>query len=287
MKRALSIASLAVLTACGGGCGGGGEYTLDVKGTAPSTSTPTTPTTPAPTAPAPTSPVSKCSVDLNGDSIMAGAFSSNGQTVFLAERPAAILKRMRPAYTVVDRSVPGETAAARSVTFYNQTRSGHFQIFEHGLNDATGNTGFEPALRGMVEYVKAEGRVPLITGLSRTRILVANAAAYNAIAAKVASETITAFADWQTVAYDPLDMADDYHPAPKYAERLVARLVERLPSPLPLLQCKRKGMRRMQRGIGGCVTRPTLTARRPAWRVPKATSTIGVTLSRAISTATS
>lgn len=218
MKYVFALLLVASLAACGGA----GEYTLDVKGTVPASSTP------APTTPTPTAPVNKCSVDLNGDSILAGAYSLSGQTVYLAERPAAILKRMRPAYTVVDRSVPGETAATRSVTFYNATRAGHFQVFEHGINDATGSTGYEPALRGMVEYVKAEGRVPLITGLSRTRIFITNAAAYNAIAAKVASDTITAFADWQTVAYDPLDMADDYHPGPKYAERLMARIVERL-----------------------------------------------------------
>lgn len=220
MKRALSILALSTLAACGGGGSGGFDATLtiDVKGI---------PQTPPPSPPP--GPVVVCKVDLYGDSILAGAYrDASGATVYLAERPAAILKRMRPSYTVFDHTVPGETAVTRSLTFNNEQRSGRFVVFEHGVNDAAGGTAYEPALRGMVDYAKAEGRIPIITGLSVQSVVVPNVEAYNAIALKVATETVSAFANWRTVPFDPADMADDIHPGPRYAERLMARIVERL-----------------------------------------------------------
>lgn len=224
-KQALAASALAALAACGGGGSDlGATLTIDVKGLQPPA------TTLAPL------PAKNCKIDLYGDSILAGAYSSNGDVLYLAERPAAILKRLRPAYEVFDHTVPGETAVTRAATFNNEHRTGRFVLFEHGVNDAAGGTAYEPALRGMVEYVKAEGRTPIVTGLSTLRVPLQNVDAYNLIAQKVATETVSAFANWRTVAYDPSDMADDYHPGPKYAQRLVDRIIERLDVLAP--ECK-------------------------------------------------
>ena len=99
--RLLPVLALAALTACGGGGGSSGGVVMMPSAT--TTAAPVAaPVAAAPEpepAPAP-APKPGCTVDLYGDSIMAGA----------VEHPAEVLKAMRPMYSVYDHSVPGETA---------------------------------------------------------------------------------------------------------------------------------------------------------------------------------
>ncbi|WP_172705834.1 GDSL-type esterase/lipase family protein, partial [Variovorax paradoxus] len=173
-----------------------------------------------------------CSVTLEGDSILYGGFVPGPR---LPETPAALLHRLRPAYTVVDNSVPALTAALRARPFAAERRSTRFVVLQHGINDAQNATALAPPLRRMVERVQAEGRVPVVTGLARQfgARKVRRRDAYDATAREVARSRGALFADWGAVEGRPEDMADWIHPGTPYSARLVERLVAVLDAAAP------------------------------------------------------
>lgn len=186
---------------------------------------------PALAAPVPApSPPPSCSVTLEGDSIL------NGMTVSgkrIAEPPAAILKRLRPHYKVIDNSAPGMTAGLRAPGFLTLSRDTRFVVLQYGINDATQRADMWRPLRQMIDQVKAEGRTPIVTGISRQSLQFPRRELYDTINRKVAAETGTLFADWGSVRFDPKDMSDPLHPGPAYAERLMTRLAEVLDRAAP------------------------------------------------------
>lgn len=160
-----------------------------------------------------------CTVDLYGDSIMAGTL--------LPESPAAMLKRIRPAYAVNDYAISGEQAVQRAEKF--DGGNSRFVVIEHGVNDAGLGLPYEPALRKMVQMAKAEGRTVIVTGLSQHTSPLNWVTAANEAARNVAASEGVTFADWMTVPFGgEAEMRDHTHPGSIYTERLVMRLVERL-----------------------------------------------------------
>ena len=171
-----------------------------------------------------------CSVELYGDSILHGGYLGDRR---LVEPPAAALQRMRPRYHVIDRTVNGETASARSGSFENEARIGRIVIIEHGLNDSLQNLPLETALRSMVVSAKAEGRHVILTGLSQTLGGADIRARGDAIVRRVAADLSVPFADWGSVPLRVGEMADVIHPAQPYSTRLVERLIQVLDSLSP------------------------------------------------------
>ena len=214
----------ALLAACGGGGGDGGG--------APAAPAPVEAAAPEPTKERAASPIAKtgCSVTLEGDSIQYGAYGMNQR---LAEPPAAVLKRMRPAYTVIDNSAGGSTASQRAPAFVKMPVETRFVVLEHGLNDGLFGKDLAPALRSMVAHVKAEGATPIVTGLARQPLPAKRRDASDAIARQIALETGALFADWGAVPYEANEMADVLHPGPAYSLRLAERLVAVLDAAAP------------------------------------------------------
>jgi hypothetical protein len=225
LTLAAILATGALVPACGGG---GGE----VGGSAAPavTSAPVLDAEPADSKPA---VPADCTVTLEGDSILYGAY---GHNLRLDEPPAAALQRMRPAYTVVDNSAPGSTAAQRAPVFSGLALTTRFVVLQHGLNDGQFGRPYERPLRDMLSHVRAQGRTPVITGISRQTSPALNRDMVDAIARGVAESTGTLFADWDAVPFKPDEMADVLHPAPAYSQRLVARLAAVLDQAAP--ECK-------------------------------------------------
>lgn len=164
----------------------------------------------------------KCSVTLEGDSIMWGGFVPGPR---LLEPPAAILKRLRPSYTVVDNSVISSTAVQRAKIFAKNPRTTRFVVLQHGINDALVGSDLATHLYEMAEISKREGRIPIITGLTHQIRKIRKRDHYDLIARQVAIASKSLFVDWGAVRYRPEDMADEMHPGQAYADRLVERLV--------------------------------------------------------------
>ena len=171
-----------------------------------------------------------CTVTFEGDSILHGGYAADKR---FDEPPAAMLKRLRPAYSVIDNSEPGATATRRAPVFSSASLRTHFVVLQHGINDAMSGQPYEPALRRMVAHVQAEGRTPIITGLSRQPITATGRDAADEVARRVAAETGALFADWGAVSFKLAEMADVLHPAPAYSERLVGRIVSVLDRAAP------------------------------------------------------
>lgn len=201
--KALFAFSVIALTACGGGGGGsgGGGFAM------------------APVAVQ--APVKRdCSVVLYGDSIMQGEDVARTR---LSSPPAVTLKTIRPAYTVEDRSVGGETATARSATFNNEYRPQRFVVIEHGINDIFTEAPFEPSLKSMISYAKAEGKTVIVTGLSRMEY--ERFTEYAEWIRKVAVESGAVYADWPSVQVQTYDRV---HPDQASSIALVEKLASTL-----------------------------------------------------------
>jgi hypothetical protein len=200
--RLSAFVFIASMAACGGGGGGSSE----------------------PAAAAPAQKVAPiCTVVLYGDSIMRGEAA-----ITLDSRPAATLKRIRPAYTIEDRSVGGETAETRAATFNNEYRPQRIVVIQHAVNDMLQGKALAPALNAMVGYAKAEGRTVIVTGVSYVNDPRLDAT--RALVAKVAADNGVIYADWPSVKGD---VYDHIHPDQAYSDALVAKLAEAMDRALP------------------------------------------------------
>lgn len=205
MKRLVSLACLAMLASCGGGGGGSGGGGGFIPMAAPV---------------AEVAPVERdCTVELNGDSIMHGESDGNG--TMLKSVPASTLKGLRPAYTVTDKAVGGQTSTERAAQFNNDNRTSRIIVIQHGVNDMyRGDVdSMEVALKSMTTYAQAEGRKVVITGMS-----VIDAPKWKSFAdrvKKVADDTGSVYADWTTVQGS---QADGVHPDQAFSNELVGKL---------------------------------------------------------------
>lgn len=220
-KQVLAATALAALAACGGGGGGGGGFAPVAE----------TAKTPEPIK----APERVCTVELRGDSILAG---------HPERRPAAEIKARRPAWTVIDKTQPGQSLAVMWSNFPNDTRTAKYIVVESGIIDSMALEAIGPNLRAVVDYIKAEGRTPILTGLSRiavkpeigfvTEKRIAQRDAADAQAREVAGQTGAGFADWASAEFGgAADLTDDIHPKLDYSMRLAAKLIEALDRAAP------------------------------------------------------
>jgi len=180
---------------------------------APDTTSDTTPSAPQ-----------NCIVDLYGDSIAAGA----NMFGYLNPVPAKGLERLRPKLKVVDHAVSGQTAAQAAVPFVQEQRTGAVVVIEHGTNDMTLGLDPVPPIKAMVATARSEGRVVIVTGLSRRGHPTFEATA-RAIE-KAAVESGAMYADWPSLQGQTVDGT---HPNQQFSNALVARLVEVIDQALP------------------------------------------------------
>jgi len=223
--RALKLSALAlscILAGCGGGGGGGGGSGGGFPVAAAPAPAPQAPATePAPKPPA------ECSVTLYGDSILVPA--------------AAELAKLRPKYRIVDKAVAGTKLASLDRTFANDWRNTRIVIIENGSIDAWHGTPaslLASTLGAMADYLRAEGRVTVITGPSHVAYFSgsllpvfgdAGRAMFELEVKKLAADRGIAFADWGSVQFDgAADVPDGIHPRAAYSDRLVLRLAETL-----------------------------------------------------------
>jgi hypothetical protein len=172
-----------------------------------------------------------CSVTLYGDSILYGVLGTTGKER-LPEPPAAVVERLRPAYSVVDRSVPGDFAVWRSSQFKRDRINTRLVVFEHGMNDANQKFDYAEPLRSMIRRVKTLGKTPVVAGLSRAP-KVGTRDVYDAMARRIATEEGAIFADWGAVSMAVADLQDDLHPGQAYSTRLAEQLVQALDRAAP------------------------------------------------------
>jgi GDSL-like Lipase/Acylhydrolase family len=236
LSSSSALTCLLLLTACGGGGGGGGAggmygslqdlsvidadaADLDKESTETNLKSP-------PSAQA-------CVVELYGDSIMAG----NGSP----ETPAMTLHRVRPGLEVVDKAVAGRALMMLASTFNNDPRSASHVVIENGVIDSWRGVHpqqFAVTLRSMIDFVRAEGRTPVLTGFSR-QVFTPNMSVdgeallrrdlYDQWVGQIAEETKVPFADWGSVPFGGAsDLLDGVHPGKAYSDRLVQKLAETL-----------------------------------------------------------
>lgn len=197
-----------LITACGGGGGGGGGGGFA-----------------AAPAPAKEAPPPICTVELNGDSIL------HGQALDAAEAPAKILKALRPQYTVQDKTVGGQTAKQRAALFNNDYRTARVIVIQHGTNDLNRFVpeDIEPALKSMGTYAKAEGRIVVLTGMSKLDLPKYDE--YSALIRKTAADIGAIYAGWDEV--EGKSIGDGIHPDVAFNRALVEKLALALDRALP------------------------------------------------------
>ena len=208
MNRALSLPSpllagffmsvVLVLAACGGG---GGD------------------------APKP----AQIGVDIYGDSIM----TAPG----IATPPPAAVRLLRPGWVINNHALAGSTLQQTLQGFAGQPRTGRYVVFEHGGNDALElrtPAEFEADLREAIRVVRAEGRVPVLTGIvdlpgdpvyfmGPVRIRMAE---LNAVTLRVAAGLGLQHAGWREDYRGPGDViADQIHRTQEASDRLAALVV--------------------------------------------------------------
>ncbi|VTU37137.1 SGNH/GDSL hydrolase family protein [Variovorax sp. PBL-E5] len=205
-RRFISASALATLTACGGGGGGSGAPMLP------------TPVAGTPASSAPPPAPRDCSIELYGDSILHGMAVGLNR---LQEPPAAALQRLRPAYTVIDHSVPGATATAIAAAFGNQQRTGRLIVLEPGVNDINAGLPVDAPYRNMIAITKGEGRIAIVTGLSRLENPPAAWAGYAETIRAIAAEQSVAYANWPEVEGSTVDGT---HPDQAFSTALVEQL---------------------------------------------------------------
>ena len=208
MKRLmLTLMAAAVLAACGGGGGGGGGAVAPVA-VVPPTVTADTPKDEGevklqePTAPA---PVPACSFAYWGDSISAMTAPRIGKGI-----------------QVQLHGVVGGTAQAAQYALLQDPLAARFVALEYGTNDSNGKVPYEPAMRAMLDRIKAVGRTPVIVGLPNATVgEVLYHATYNALAGQLAQQYGALFVDWASVPWQASDlMPDGVHPKDDYQQRL-------------------------------------------------------------------
>ncbi len=238
MKRALSILALCALTACGGG----GESPFNPSSVA-SEAKPAVQHVKLSQDPV------RCDVTLYGDSIMAGVYmDDHGSGQQHWRRPAVEINLHRPKYRVVDESRPGQSLYAFMWDIANRPRDTKFVVVESGVIDSWVAVPVGQRLLDVIDFLKAEGRTPILTGYARQTVrdgkwawLTADQLAFhnewNEAVRYVAQQTGVEFADWGSVPmYGGTDIIDAVHPTEAYSQRLSAALIAAMDRAAP--ECK-------------------------------------------------
>ena len=204
----LMLLAVILLSGCGGGGGvSGGGAPPSVSLVSASSPPPVTP--PAASEPVAAKPAGACSTDYWGDSI-AGITAPDLDPAIHAAAPHFVI---------------GGTAQAALPQFL-QAPLAPFVAIEYGTNEANGQTPLEPALRSMLDRVKALGDRAVLTGMPQTTAGdPIYHLSYNTLIQSLAKEYGAVYADWPGVSYSPGDLQPDgVHPGAAYAQRLADAL---------------------------------------------------------------
>ncbi len=169
------------------------------------------------------------SVEIYGDSAM----TAPGITT----PPPAAIRILRPSWVVNNHALGGSTLRQTLLDFASQPRTGHFVVLEHGGNDALElrtPAEFEAELREAIRVVRAEGRVPVLTGIVDlpgdpvffTAPVRARMTELNAVTLVVATELGLQHAGWREDYRGPGDVIfDQIHRTQEASDRLAALVV--------------------------------------------------------------
>ncbi|NVM87606.1 hypothetical protein FHT32_001245 [Variovorax sp. SG517] len=237
-----AMAAAASLVACGGGGSGGGggmgglpllaAIPLSAPAPAPAPAAAPMPA-PAPAAPSYFESSRKdCSITFYGDSV----FDGFNAISHLDEFPADTLRRMRPKYRVVSRTVSADSFQRRMPLFANQTVDTRFVSFELGLVDAINGYPLDQNARGIVQRGIALNATVVLTGIGRTEEHVPRADDYDARLQVIAKEERALFADIRAIQIHDGDTVDRVHPTQALSNLLIGKLVATLDSAAP--ECK-------------------------------------------------
>lgn len=113
----------------------------------------------------------------------------------LARRPVDRLRQLLPGWKIEDRAVSGDSLTLAEHRVMNDSRDGfRFVVFSFGINDMAHDWDVKAPLGRLVDYVKAEGRTAIVTGLSATSD--PRTDAYNEAELATALEHGAAFVSW-------------------------------------------------------------------------------------------
>ena len=170
---------------------------------------------------------------LYGDSILNGSYVLADQSMRHAHNPAAALKAQRPAWQIEDRTQPGQSLAKLAKFFANDPRSARVVVIGSGIAEGWSGDSVMSHLPWMLQTVRFESRIPVLTGYSRqvpnafiTADKMAGRDHVDAEAKSLAQVSQVAFADFG--AAGPVEIIDDVHPTQAYSLRLTGKLIEAL-----------------------------------------------------------
>jgi len=216
------------LTACGGGDAGS---TPSGHSATVATNVPTT-----------------CTIELNGDSIMAGlsidtfalSIAKKRKDFFIVDKAVAGLS-MRSLWNGYVTPYPGGSTPSfgAQMPFQRVNRTSHVVLIELGGNDAYGDYPAEEfafQLEGMIITLMKEGRIPVLTGIvpltlggAFDQATIDRSAVLDEIVHTLAAKYQLIDAQWRTVRYDgKIDTIDGIHRTQGAADRLVERTIEGL-----------------------------------------------------------
>lgn len=180
-------------------------------------------------------------VVLYGDSIIRGEYltyaglSPTDVNARLEEPIAETLQRLRPHLQVDDRSLSGQTLTNLASGFPCDLRTSRVVVIENGVIDAWQGTSlldFVVTLRKLIDGIRAEGRVPVLTGFARqvtgpliSPAMIERRDLYDKAVRTVALTMGVVFADLGAARFDgALDIPDGVHPGKAYSDRLAERI---------------------------------------------------------------
>lgn len=209
-------------------CGGKSAGTTDAAGAVP-----VAPAVIAAAQPMPDKASATCSVVLYGDSILNGSYVKEELSMRHARHPAAELKAQRPAWRIDDRTVPGQSLAKVAKGFHNDPRDARVVVIESGIAEGWSGRTVLAHLPWMIEAVRFEGKIPVLTGYSRqtpnafmTPDKLAGRDRIDDEAKRLARDMDVEFADFGSAG--PVELIDEVHPTEEYSRRLTAKLIEAL-----------------------------------------------------------
>ena len=177
-----------------------------------------------------------CSLDLYGDSILHGAYvhkeGDREQAGRWTRFPAAEIKTQRPAYTIHDRTLSGQSLAAMTADFKVSDMS-RIVVLGNGIAEGWYGGDVRNTLANLVQVIRKSGGTPIITGYARqlpnrymTPKKLAGRDRADNDAREVAELMRVAFVDFG--AAGPIEIVDNVHPSEAYSLRLTERLIKTL-----------------------------------------------------------
>jgi hypothetical protein len=175
-------------------------------------------------------------VALHGDSILRGAYVAlkDGKEVpgRWQRHASAEIKVRRPAYTVHDHTVSGQSLSTMRASFSAENLP-RIVVLGSGIAEGWSGGSVSKSLTRLVRTIQAKGSIPIITGYSRQlpnasmdETMLAGRDRADREARMVAEGMKVQFADFG--AAGPIEIVDDVHPTEAYSLRLTEQLIAAL-----------------------------------------------------------